>query len=742
MGEYFARMRPTRALDWTGERLTSAATGQVETEHFHRFFLARHLARGLDVLDIASGEGLGSAFLAQSARSVIGVEIDNDAVEHAKHSYTARNLRFVRGSAQAIPLRDNSVDCVVSFETIEHFYDQEQFLIEIRRVLRPEGKLIISAPNRDIYTPPGWPSNPFHVRELTRTEFEKALSIHFENIVYYGQRSIIGSVIVRETDADSPFEAFSFSHLETDRFEASAGLDRPMYCLAIASNIPFQSLSASFYFEPGSVDDIMVTLPALRSQHRDACARTEILEAEVGNTRTRSEILEAEIRNAHARAEIMEADAREAHARCEILEAEIRNAHTRAEALEIEVTEARVRAETMEAEAREARVRAEFLEADLKSFSAKALEWDPPTINWNSYNASYYIWKEYRKKHINRNEALRKIHSRLGIHTFFFLYPVYKIIKPFIKCLRFLYDKIKHKDSDKSVDQRRNDQSHNDNIRGSISLVQHESQTAGEDFSTIRPRVVKTYIKESDTPSTNIPKVLVIGVYLSNRQNNVDDIIDAFSDSRFYDVSQRWIALQGPASKGARHVTMRDNVPPAPKYVLLNSLLESEDLEQFEYVITADDDIVLPRGFVDEFLFIQKKLQFCVAQPARTPNSHVDHPIVRQELDHAARQTRFVEIGPVVSFHQSAYGIVFPFDVTSPMGWGYEQVWSYEILKHEMKMGIIDNTPVDHSMRPPAAYYDMEKERERWGAFLKQHGHFTLDECYRVLRVYDHSEIL
>jgi GNAT superfamily N-acetyltransferase len=86
MGELFERVRPVQPLECTGERFTTDATGQIEVEHLHRYFLARHLTRGLDVLDIASGEGYGSAFLAQIARSVIGVEIDRAAVEHARHS--------------------------------------------------------------------------------------------------------------------------------------------------------------------------------------------------------------------------------------------------------------------------------------------------------------------------------------------------------------------------------------------------------------------------------------------------------------------------------------------------------------------------------------------------------------------------------------------------------------------------------------------------------------------------------
>jgi ubiquinone/menaquinone biosynthesis C-methylase UbiE len=122
--------------------------GQIEIEHFHRYFLARDLCRGKVVLDIASGEGYGSALLSQVARSVIGVEFSSDVVAHASAAYARPNLRFVVGDARAIPLQTASVDIVESFETIEHIYEQEDFLSEARRVLRPGGILVMSTPKR------------------------------------------------------------------------------------------------------------------------------------------------------------------------------------------------------------------------------------------------------------------------------------------------------------------------------------------------------------------------------------------------------------------------------------------------------------------------------------------------------------------------------------------------------------------------------------------------------------------
>src|SRR5579863_6555465 len=220
MGELFKRVEPKVPLEWTGERLTTATTGQVEVEHLHRYFVARSLVRGRDVLDIASGEGYGSAFLAQTARTVVGVDIDVQSVEHAQRSYAAANLRFELGSAQSIPLAAESVDAVVSFETIEHFYEQEEFIAEIRRVLRPGGLLVISSPNRDVYSPPGEVPNPHHVRELTRDEFETCLHRSFRNVALLGQRPIVGSVIVGELEELVSRQLLTFERRASDRIEA------------------------------------------------------------------------------------------------------------------------------------------------------------------------------------------------------------------------------------------------------------------------------------------------------------------------------------------------------------------------------------------------------------------------------------------------------------------------------------------------------------------------------------------
>jgi ubiquinone/menaquinone biosynthesis C-methylase UbiE len=137
-----------RFMKFTGERFIPGVEGNIQYEHIHRYALSQNFVKDRIVLDIACGEGYGAAMLAVPARSVIGVDIDTEAISHAKKTYSATNLRFTQGSCDAIPLADHSIDVVTSFETIEHHDRHNEMIAEIKRVLKPDGYSIISSPNR------------------------------------------------------------------------------------------------------------------------------------------------------------------------------------------------------------------------------------------------------------------------------------------------------------------------------------------------------------------------------------------------------------------------------------------------------------------------------------------------------------------------------------------------------------------------------------------------------------------
>ena len=230
------------SLQVTGERLMTTVCSESVTEHLHRYALARHYCAGKTVLDVASGEGYGSALLAGVAARVIGVDLDPAAVAHAAAKYVLPHLEFRQGSCEAIPLADGAVDVVVSFETIEHHDRHAEMLREIRRVLRPGGLVVISTPDRTNYSEkPGY-RNPFHVKELTCAEFRDLLASSFRNVALALQRITHGSLIVPEAGGGEGLELLRGSFTTVESFEVE-----PVYVVALASDGPLPPIQASFY---------------------------------------------------------------------------------------------------------------------------------------------------------------------------------------------------------------------------------------------------------------------------------------------------------------------------------------------------------------------------------------------------------------------------------------------------------------------------------------------------------------
>jgi len=183
-------------MEFTGERYLPSLKGQINYEHFHRYVLSLEFAAGKSVLDLASGEGYGSALMARVAKSVTGVDIDPEAVEQARQQYANyHNLNFLVGACKSVPLPAQSVDVVVSFETIEHHDKHQEMMREIKRVLRPQGALIISSPDRLTYSDEPNNHNPFHVKELYYDEFVDLLNRYFQSVQVYGQKFTTGSFI-------------------------------------------------------------------------------------------------------------------------------------------------------------------------------------------------------------------------------------------------------------------------------------------------------------------------------------------------------------------------------------------------------------------------------------------------------------------------------------------------------------------------------------------------------------------
>ena len=224
-------------LPFTGERFVPGAPdakGDMWYEHWHRYHYVLPLVAGKTILDVACGEGYGSALLSRQAAQVSGVDISPEAIAHGRVAYAGRaNLRLFEASCTRLPFDAASFDVVVSFETIEHIREQAEFLDEVRRVLKPGGVLILSCPNKAEYSDKRGFSNEFHVKELYRPELEALLAPRFAHARWLSQRNAFVSLIAPEKPDPAAGEALTVSQLASDR---PAPALPALYDLVVAGN--------------------------------------------------------------------------------------------------------------------------------------------------------------------------------------------------------------------------------------------------------------------------------------------------------------------------------------------------------------------------------------------------------------------------------------------------------------------------------------------------------------------------
>ena len=140
---------------------------------------------GRRVVDMACGEGYGSDVLAGAAASVVGVDANLEAHEHARLRYTRPNLRFERDLVESFA---EPCDAVVFLQTIEHVEDAGAILEHFKSMLEPGGLVFVSTPNLLTLAPPGAEKsdNPWHVKEYREEEFRELCESHFERVELLG----------------------------------------------------------------------------------------------------------------------------------------------------------------------------------------------------------------------------------------------------------------------------------------------------------------------------------------------------------------------------------------------------------------------------------------------------------------------------------------------------------------------------------------------------------------------------
>jgi SAM-dependent methyltransferase len=176
---------------------------------------------GRRVVDLACGEGYGSAVLARNAVSVVGVDANPDAFEHARLKYSGPRLRFER---TMIELWDGDADCVVFLQTIEHVQEPDAVLDRIRSLIGRDGVAYVSTPNVLTLAPEGEErsGNPWHVKEYRAEEFRALCERHFGSVelvgLFHARRLRAHQVAIERLGWDSVHAALRITKPFYERF--------------------------------------------------------------------------------------------------------------------------------------------------------------------------------------------------------------------------------------------------------------------------------------------------------------------------------------------------------------------------------------------------------------------------------------------------------------------------------------------------------------------------------------------
>jgi GT2 family glycosyltransferase len=171
------------------------------------------------------------------------------------------------------------------------------------------------------------------------------------------------------------------------------------------------------------------------------------------------------------------------------------------------------------------------------------------------------------------------------------------------------------------------------------------------------------------------------------------------------------------------------------KFENLNLLLATHPADGYDWVLVIDDDVELPRGFLDRLLFACERFDLALAQPAHALRSHAAWPQTRRRRDSIARVTPFVEIGPVVAFAARTFQTLLPFPPLR-MGWGLDLHWAALAREHGWRCGVIDAVAITHMAAPVASEYSRAEAVAEARDFLHGKPYLRATEAQRTLAVH------
>jgi hypothetical protein len=197
----------------------------------------------------------------------------------------------------------------------------------------------------------------------------------------------------------------------------------------------------------------------------------------------------------------------------------------------------------------------------------------------------------------------------------------------------------------------------------------------------------------------------------------------------------RSAAIRAELERSRHDVELRLSPPgEAGKFENLNRLLP--DLTPYDWLLVIDDDVVLPHGFLDRLLFLAERFQLDLAQPAHRARSHAAWRVTRRRAGVLARETPFVEIGPVTAFAHTTFSTLLPFPSALRMGWGLDLHWAALARERGWRCGVLDAVAIAHTAAPAADAYSREHAIAEARAFLAARPYLSAREAQLTLRTH------
>lgn len=223
-------------------------------------------------------------------------------------------------------------------------------------------------------------------------------------------------------------------------------------------------------------------------------------------------------------------------------------------------------------------------------------------------------------------------------------------------------------------------------------------------------------------------RVLVAGIYGADSERMARVVEEVRRGNHQVELV---LGARGAAAPALAGATVADHLA-GGKFENLNVVLAERDIRDYDWLIAVDDDVLLPRWFLDRFIAICEALEFAIAQPAQTRRSHAGWRVTRRRGGLVARQTHFVETGPVTAFRADAAAELVPFPELR-YGWGLDVHWAALAKDRGWRQGVVDALPVRHDAVPVASGYSHEGAVAEAREFLRDRPYVPASEAQRTV---------